>query len=62
MIEFRWLVSPRNDAERVLQFRRLYCAGWDEHGVPHFDGRWEEWENVPEITADLPQQSPMTKE
>ena len=48
MIELRWLVSPRNDVERQLQYRQNSEA----FGLPI--GMWTEWKDVPEVTGVLP--------
>lgn len=55
MIELRWLVSPRNDVDRVLQFRVM---GEYPHSEISVKGpRWGAWQGVPEVVY-----SPAAKE
>lgn len=50
MIELRWLVDPRSDAHRVLQYRAK-----DNWGGHNEEPDWGDWQDVPEIVAQLPQ-------
>lgn len=68
MIEFRWLVSPRSDADRVLQYRHVLMkvkTKWyeddvggvivptDEYDTEATSEHWSEWTDVPEVVGTL---------
>ena len=46
MIELRWAVSDRSDAEPVLQYRFLALRG---------GGVWNEWQTVPTVVVPTPE-------
>ena len=58
MIELRWIdrYEPVPDWPgvvknvRVLQYRNLEIAGFDEDGGAHFLNRWLDWQDVPLVT------------
>ena len=53
MIELRWLIKNGWDGpERVLQCRTFEPRGFDDDGVPHYNGdpsNWSKWEDVPTV-------------
>lgn len=64
MIELRWLIDPRSDAHRVLQFRTQVMRIGYGYTIPkhtevvHQYERpmgmtWTEWQDVPEANSDI---------
>lgn len=53
MIEWRWVVSNRNDNEPVLQYR-TFIVGTDAGGALTLCGSpgWTDWQTVPTVTAE----------
>lgn len=52
MIELRWLVDPRSDAHRVLQYRvwpkEFICV---DETYEEFERQLPAWRDVPEVSA-----------
>lgn len=59
MFEMRWLCNPRNDVDRVLQYRYQFSVSNinpfkpnDEKNVAEL---WTDWKTVEEVNAPPPQ-------
>ena len=60
MFELRWVVDPRSDAHRVLQYRRvekivrdIRRAKWWARPQMVETAVWGEWKDVPEVTEGV---------
>lgn len=60
MFELRWVVDPRSDAHRVLQYRRVEKIVRDVKGTGWFSrpqivetAIWGDWRDAPEVAEGV---------